>query len=207
MPVYNYDEVINAKKGKWIKIEAEFFANNDFTHMIIGNFYRTHKTNIKDFGSGEWNNAYYLIDDVNLYQLTNIEPEIEPEPVVDNSLENIEVEVGKVIELQNIFFETAKWDLLPASHTELRELVNLMNKYPTMEIAIHGHTDSRGGVNYNQNLSENRAKAVYEYLIGSNIEQFRIRFAGFGLAKPIATNDTPDGRQLNRRVEFVIEKE
>jgi len=213
IPVFNSAQVINSQKGEWVKMQGTFEANFDFTHMIMGNFYRRHKTTVKDFsGGGNWNNAYYLIDDINLYQLTNIEPLpepeplIEPEPVVDNSLENIEVEVGKVIELENIFFETAKWDLLPESHIELGELVGLLNKYPGMEIAIHGHTDSRGGVNYNQNLSENRAKAVYDYLLQNYVGDYRLQFTGFGLKSPIATNDTPEGRQMNRRVEFVILK-
>ena len=202
-PLHNENKVINAKKPEWIKIETEFEADSDYSYLTIGNFFDNEKTIVQDYHEGEWNNAYYMVDDVNLYQITNLEPE----PIVEESLETIEVEVGKVIELENIFFETAKWDLLPESFVELNELVNLMNLHPTMEIAIMGHTDSRGSASYNLTLSMNRAKAVYDYLIQNEIEAARITSAGFGLERPIATNDTSEGRQMNRRVEFMITKE
>ena len=76
-----------------------------------------------------------------------------------------------------------------------------------MEIAIHGHTDDRGDDNYNLNLSKNRAEAVYKYLTSQGaIAKERLSFEGFGEKKPVATNETPEGRQINRRVEFVVTK-
>lgn len=215
-PSVNYDKMINEDKAEWIKIEGEFTAKSNDSYIMIGNFFDTKSTTVKQIKPEGWNNSYYLVDDINLYQLTNLEapapepePEPEPEPVVEaepeeETLDNIEVAVGKTIQLRNIYFETAKWGLLPASNAELEKLLALLNEYPTMTIAIHGHTDSRGGANYNQNLSENRAGAVREYLLDHGVDANRLSHEGFGLERPIATNDTSEGRQMNRRVEFVI---
>ena len=79
-----------------------------------------------------------------------------------------------------------------------------MDDNESLEIEIHGHTDNQGEEDYNQTLSENRAKAVYNYLIGKGIAKERLSYKGFGESKPIATNDTKEGRQLNRRTEYVI---
>lgn len=213
-PSYNHSEVINHKKTEWVKIETEFEATSDYTYLMIGNFYNNQKTKVKSYHEGEWNNAYYLIDDVNLFQMSNLESIPEPEPIeeiieepIEETIETMKVEVGKIVKLENIFFETAKSTLLPTSFEELDKLLILLNNNPTMEISIMGHTDSRGEVNYNLNLSINRAKAVYEYLLNNNIEVARLTFEGFGLERPVDTNDTAEGRQMNRRVEFMITKE
>jgi outer membrane protein OmpA-like peptidoglycan-associated protein len=79
-----------------------------------------------------------------------------------------------------------------------------MNEYPSMQIEIHGHTDSRGNDSYNQNLSENRTKSVFEYLVEQGISAERMKYIGYGEKKPIADNMLAAGRQLNRRVEFVV---
>ncbi|MFK8101297.1 MAG: OmpA family protein, partial [Saprospiraceae bacterium] len=138
-----------------------------------------------------------LIDDVGVYQLN-----VQPEP--EESLATLEVAVGQVIQLDRIYFETAKWDLLEASFEELAELHRLLNEHPSMQIEIHGHTDSRGGENYNQNLSENRAKAVHQYLLDQGVDPSRIAYQGYGELRPIENNETEEGRQTNRRVEFII---
>ena len=109
-----------------------------------------------------------------------------------------------MIKLDRVFFETAKWALLSESHEQLEEVVNLMKEYPSMEIAINGHTDSRGDNSYNQKLSENRTKSVFEYLVEQGIDASRMEYVGYGETKPIADNKYSDGRQLNRRVEFVV---
>jgi outer membrane protein OmpA-like peptidoglycan-associated protein len=71
-------------------------------------------------------------------------------------------------------------------------------------VEISGHTDNVGGDEYNQKLSENRAKAVVEYLAGKGISRDRLIYTGYGKQQPIATNDSPEGRQENRRTEFKI---
>jgi outer membrane protein OmpA-like peptidoglycan-associated protein len=112
---------------------------------------------------------------------------------------------GNVI-LKNIFFDTNKFELLPASVTELTSLLNLMQANTTISIEIQGHTDNVGNAVINQKLSLQRAKAVYDYLLSNKVDAGRLSFKGFGAAVPVATNDTAEGRQKNRRTSFVITK-
>ena len=108
------------------------------------------------------------------------------------------------IVLKNVFFETGKATLLQSSKSELDRLLNLLNENPKMVIQINGHTDDVGQEEDNQQLSEQRALAVYEYLIEKEILQERLSYKGYGELKPIDTNETAEGRQNNRRTEFVI---
>lgn len=113
-------------------------------------------------------------------------------------------EVGSSIVLNNIFFDYNKATLREESFLELARLVDIMNEYPYINVEISGHTDNVGSAVYNQTLSEKRAKAVVAYLVGKNIAAGRMTTVGYGFSKPIANNDSPEGRQLNRRVEFKI---
>lgn len=124
------------------------------------------------------------------------------EVVKDVPMKN--VTVGTKIVLRNIFFDFAKYSLRPESTAELERLIKLLNDLPTMRIEISGHTDSKGSADLNQKLSENRAKAVVDYLIAKGIDAKRLEYKGYGMNEPIATNDTDEGRQLNRRTEFKI---
>ncbi len=114
------------------------------------------------------------------------------------------VAVGTKIILKNIFFDFDKASLRPESTNELERLTKLLNDVPTLKIEISGHTDSKGAADYNQKLSQSRAKAVVDYLVKAGIASDRLTFAGYGKDQPIATNDTDEGRQLNRRTEFKI---
>lgn len=114
------------------------------------------------------------------------------------------MEVGKKIILKNIFFDYAKATLRSASHAELDRLYDLLAKYPSTRIEIGGHTDSHGDDNYNQKLSQDRAQSVVSYLISKGIDKSRLEAKGYGEKEPIDTNDTDDGRQNNRRVEFKV---
>ena len=111
---------------------------------------------------------------------------------------------GTVIILRNIFFDFDKATLRPESKTELERLYQLMIDNPRMKVRLAGHTDSFGSDEYNQRLSEARAKAVYEYLISRGISAGRLAYIGYGESRPIDTNDTEEGRQNNRRVELEI---
>ena len=106
--------------------------------------------------------------------------------------------------LDNIYFETDKYTLLPSSFTELKVLLLFMKTNPTVRIEISGHTDNTGNSNYNQKLSENRAKAVKDYLVNNGIAANRLHTIGYGDAKPIAENSTAEGKQKNRRTEIKI---
>ncbi|MFN0202639.1 MAG: OmpA family protein [Bacteroidia bacterium] len=110
----------------------------------------------------------------------------------------------KTVVLKNVFFELASAKLLPASIAELDRLKSLLDENPTLRIQLNGHTDNGGSTDYNQTLSTNRAKAVYDYLIQKGIVSSRLQFKGFGESQPIQTNETPEGRRENRRTEFEI---
>ena len=111
-----------------------------------------------------------------------------------------------MIRLNNVFFDFDKWDLRPESFIELNRVVKLLSENPAIEIEMSAHTDSRGSDDYNFKLSDNRAKSVMEYIISKGIDRSRISSHGYGETKPVATNETDEGRQLNRRVEFTILK-
>jgi outer membrane protein OmpA-like peptidoglycan-associated protein len=114
------------------------------------------------------------------------------------------VAVGTRIVLRNIFFDFDKATLRPASTAELERLYELLVKVPTLKIEISGHTDNKGSADYNKNLSQKRAQAVVDYLIKKGIDPARLKYAGYGFDRPMETNDTEEGRQLNRRTEFEI---
>ncbi len=114
------------------------------------------------------------------------------------------IEVGSKLVLKNIFFETDKTELLPNSFVELDKLVDFLTSNPSIFIEIGGHTDNQGTMQYNKILSENRAKAVFEYLISKNIASERMKYKGYSFEKPVDSNDTEEGRAKNRRTEFII---
>lgn len=116
------------------------------------------------------------------------------------------IEYGEKVVLKNIFFETASYELLPASRVELEKLILFMNNNPSINIEIGGHTDNVGKPMDNQLLSENRSKSVRSYLIKNGIDDNRIQYRGYGEEQPIDTNDTPEGRANNRRTEFKVLK-
>ena len=108
--------------------------------------------------------------------------------------------------LNNIFFATGKATLRDESFPELNRIAISMQENKTLAIELGGHTDNTGSAEFNINLSQERADTVREYLIGKGIEPDRIASKGYGETKPVAKNDTPEGQQQNRRVEFKILK-
>lgn len=114
------------------------------------------------------------------------------------------IEVGNKIVLNNIFFDFDKATLRTESKAELDRLTTMLNDIQTLKIEISGHTDNIGSAAYNKTLSENRAKAVVDYLVKAGILADRLTFKGYGFDQPIATNDTDEGRQQNRRTEFKV---
>lgn len=114
------------------------------------------------------------------------------------------IETNASIVLKNIFFDVNKFDLKPESEAELDVLVQLLNDNPTLKIQINGHTDSDGNAADNLKLSENRAKAVVNYLITNNIPAARLSSKGFGATQSIADNKTEEGKAQNRRTEMKV---
>lgn len=123
-------------------------------------------------------------------------------------LTNAKIErVGEGIKItfdSGILFVTNSSDLQYVARTNIESLVNILNKYPDTNILIEGDTDSEGTGDYNQSLSERRAQAVAGYQKSLGIPSSRISTVGLGESNPIASNDTSDGRQQNRRVEVAI---
>lgn len=111
---------------------------------------------------------------------------------------------GASIVLNNVFFETNKWDLKPESKIELNRLADLLKANPDKKIEIGGHTDDVGSDESNMTLSNNRAESVVSYLVTQNIDATRLTSKGYGETKPIAGNDTDAGKAKNRRTEFKI---
>lgn len=118
----------------------------------------------------------------------------------------VPIEIGQVVRLNNVFFDFDKWDLRGESFLELNRVVKLLQENPAIVIEMSAHTDSYGTDEYNVVLSGNRARSVMEYILAKGIDPSRISSKGYGETKPVAPNDTPENRQLNRRVEFTILK-
>jgi outer membrane protein OmpA-like peptidoglycan-associated protein len=117
-----------------------------------------------------------------------------------------EIKVGTTIQLNNVYFEFNKWNLLPESFPELDKVFQFLKDNPTVEIELSGHTDNIGSDEYNLNLSQKRADAVKAYIVSKGIDTKRMTSKGYGKSKPIATNMTDAGREQNRRVEFTVTK-
>ncbi len=114
------------------------------------------------------------------------------------------LEEGVVVVLKNIFFEFNSYQLLPESFAELKIVCDYLNANPKLKIEIGGHTDNVGTKAYNKTLSENRAMAVYNYLITKGIDKNRLSFKGYDFSLPIVNNDSEENRALNRRTEFKV---
>lgn len=221
-PQVNEPEIIKPKfLSPWKKISGVFEAESEAQYLIIGNFYDDRYTKTEKFPEGE-GGAYYYVDDVVVRRALPGEkltprPEesiapapkivIKDEEVVSTEtvkLDSIEFKKGNTIRLEKIFFEFDKATLLPESREELKKIHDVLYDYPHLKIEIRGHTDNIGKDEYNQNLSEARARAVVDYVVKLGTDKDRISFKGFGSSSPVASNDTEEGRKLNRRVEFHI---
>jgi outer membrane protein OmpA-like peptidoglycan-associated protein len=114
------------------------------------------------------------------------------------------IQKNAVVVLNNIFFETGKFDLKPESVAELNKMVQLLTDNPGLRIEIGGHTDNAGIAKNNLTLSNNRAKAVVQYLTSKGIAATRLAAKGYGASRPIADNKTDAGRAQNRRTEMKV---
>jgi choice-of-anchor C domain-containing protein len=120
---------------------------------------------------------------------------------VRESEQEIHIQLGS-----EVLFDTARFDLKPAATEALQGAARLLAQHPDGPVLVEGHTDSVGTAESNRILSENRAAAVREWLVANGIPAARITAKGFGQTAPVASNDTPEGRQRNRRVEIRLQK-
>lgn len=198
-------------KDEWIQICDIFTAVGGEGYLTIGNFLSNQHMEYHEFDENLITTdnispmAYFYLDKVEVFQLNdtssyNCESRVNEELLAfDGTLP----ESGKVI-LNNLYFDFDKDVILPSSYAELNQLALLLKAKPNVKIGLYGHTDDVGKLNYNQTLSENRAKAVKYYLIGKGVSRMRIASKGYGSAIPVASNLNDDGRRQNRRVELEI---
>ena len=112
---------------------------------------------------------------------------------------------GIEVTLKNdILFTTGSAELSDAAKTTLTDLNKVLKKYPENIIQVQGHTDSTGSASFNQTLSEQRAKAVYDFILDNGLKTSGLTYIGFGSKQPVASNDTAEGKAKNRRVELKI---
>ncbi len=129
--------------------------------------------------------------------------------VANNGCPEVTEEVQKTLNeyAKTILFDSGKSSIKAESDQVLKDIVSILNEYPTAKFTVEGHTDSAGSAKLNQRLSDSRANAVKNYLIENGIDQFRLSAIGYGEDRPIATNKTRAGRAQNRRVEINLVKQ
>jgi OOP family OmpA-OmpF porin len=199
-PQIRVSAVVHAPDEKWVRLSGYFTAKIPANYLVIGNFSPDQQTITERYETNGFNYAYYYFDNI----LVKKVPPILEVPIPEDDLTRISLDKGKVIGLKDIFFDFDKYELLPRSFIELRKLLQIMEENKSMVIEVRGHTDSYGEDEYNIWLSRKRARSVVDFLLDHDVEKRRIQYRGFGEKAPIATNTTDEGRQLNRRVEFML---
>ena len=114
---------------------------------------------------------------------------------------------GLIVNMPDVLFDTAKWSLRPAAREKLAKVAGIILGHPGLRLEAEGHTDSVGGEEYNQHLSEQRGESVRDFLTLQGMPSSSVSSRGFGKTQPVSTNDTAQGRQENRRVDLVISGE
>lgn len=195
--VNDRDRVLDDMKS-WTLVSGDFVADGGELFLTIGNFNSFNNSTVVETNAANavLQGAYYYIDDVSV---------VPTEPVaLIGPGDTIAMEAGDVVSMWDVFFATGESDVLPQSYVELHRLIDLLQAHPTMRIELRGHTDNSGTREFNQRLSEARAQAVVEYLVAHGVERSRLSASGYGESMPIDSNDTPEGRSRNRRVEYLI---
>jgi OOP family OmpA-OmpF porin len=199
-PAWSCPVTIGAWVDRWQRVVDTIRGTGEQQYIILGNFHSDAETTFLPARKESTGYCYYYLDDVALVKL----PPFLNAPVRVMDLSTLEPKPGMVVRLQSVHFHWDETTMLPGSSVDLDKLLELMRRYPDMVVAIVGHTDNEGGDEYNLALSERRALAVADYLYDRGIDHSRLRWKGMGERQPAASNDTPEGRQINRRVEFHI---
>lgn len=148
-----------------------------------------------------------LKEDITLYSISDlIGDDLELMGTGDLTYDSFELQEKKLIQMNNLFFEYNKSTILKSSFSELDRVIYLLKNYPIDLVEVAGHTDSVGNEEYNLTLSDKRASAVMDYLIKKGIKKEKLISKGYGKHEPVATNETEEGKKLNRRVELRILK-
>jgi len=192
------ERALSDTKG-WTEVNGTFTANGGERYLTIGNFADFNHSGVIDMHNNVavLQGAYYYIDDVSVKCL---DCTVAKKDTMADTLPK----TGDIVTLKEVYFDVDSYELLPQSYNELTALVDLLNARPEMKIELRGHTDNSGTWAHNMQLSEDRAKAVMDYLVSRGIDASRLTSKGFGKTKPVSQNDTPEGRSLNRRVEYRV---
>jgi outer membrane protein OmpA-like peptidoglycan-associated protein len=199
------------ESGKPAKNVTITITDNE-TEQVVGIYHANSKTGQFLFilTPGKNYNVTYQADN-HLFYSENMEiPKESKYYEISKQISLPPIVVGSKIVLNNIFFDFDKATLRPQSNVEIKNLLFILKSNPNMKVEISGHTDSKGSEVYNQKLSEDRAQAVVKSLTEKGIDANRMKAKGYGKTMPAASNkmangnDNPEGRQLNRRVEFKI---
>ena len=188
-PIESQIELFDIRSGKMIsKVKSDAI---DGTYMVVLTEGREYGVYVKKVG--------YVLENLsfNYEERESMEPK-----VLDIYLKPIES--GQTTVLNNIFFAFDSYKLDQKSQTELREVYNFLKENKGVRIQIGGHTDNTGSNRYNIELSENRARTVYDFLIDNGVPNRLMEFKGYGSSKPRKPNDSEQNRHLNRRIEFMI---
>jgi outer membrane protein OmpA-like peptidoglycan-associated protein/tetratricopeptide (TPR) repeat protein len=191
----------NNKQGLPSTVELVDMANNAVVNKVQtdqdGNYFLTLPVG-KDYAFNVNRKGYLFYSD-NFLMAGRA-----PDSTYEKNISLVPIEVNAAMVLKNIFFDVNKFELKKESQSDLDELVQLLTENPSLKIEISGHTDNVGKPADNLALSNNRAKAVVDYLIKKNIAPQRLTAKGYGETKPVADNNSEEGRRLNRRTEMRV---
>jgi len=195
---------LNYCKTMFDDCDAPTTPQKAFNYITIGNFFSNEQTNVvvvKDYKGSRYTPpyAYYLIDDVRVWQEGDIE-----DSGNEITYDGTKLPAKDPIILQQVEFDHDQWNLKAGSTRSLEKLIDLLNQHSSIAIRITGHTDNSGGKLYNQELSEKRAKSVLDFLVSAGISRDRLAYEGKGDNEPLVENTSERNRQTNRRVEFTI---
>jgi OmpA-OmpF porin, OOP family len=193
---YNHLEISKrdyfADKSGWMLVTSEIVARGTEAFLTIGNFRNNKASSLKKM-KGKKLAAYYYID------MVSVTPAYQ-------DLFSRPLNTDKIYVFENVLFKTDDYQLDEIAKSDLKKLYKELKKDPTLYVHIDAHTDSDGSFTHNEKLSSNRAISVSNYLISVGLSKRRVFWMGHGGKRPVSDNNTNEGKQKNRRVEFTISK-
>jgi outer membrane protein OmpA-like peptidoglycan-associated protein len=186
---------------KWFNLELNSLAGNLTSNPETGDYLIVLPVGIKYSYFAEKTGYYSVSKDIDLDSQSAHKELVENITLV--SLKSLQ-ESEEAIKLNNIYFDFNKYELRPESFFELERVYKFLSDNPSINIEISAHTDSKGSDEYNMSLSQKRAESVVSYLVSKGVSPGRLIAKGYGKSQPVASNDTEEGRAMNRRVEMKI---
>lgn len=231
-PIYiTLEDEVGMEINEWHQLTLIYKARGGETNLVIGSFavkrvWQTGNTVPQEISSPinkkMERDAYYYFDDISIYDYkrevidTTEAPDnpyfalMEQDAPIIEIVEPVtieKVESGVVLTFKNVLFQSGEAILSPQSYPELDIIASYMKADPNKSIEIYGHTDNEGEETKNVELSIKRAKAVGNYLVAKGVHSSKVSSNGYGSSKPIAGNETAEGKKQNRRVEFILKNQ